>query len=45
MTVIKNVTASAAGRDSDLEAGSANEGITALQMLTCQMSEAALTAH
>lgn len=45
MTMIKKVIVSAAGRDSDLEAGSAHEGIIALQALTCLIKEATLTIH
>jgi len=43
--MIKNVIVDATGRDSDLEAGSAYEGIIAPQALTCLMKEATLTTH
>lgn len=45
MTVMKDVILSVTGRYSDLEAGSAPEGIRALQALTGLIKEAALTIH
>lgn len=45
MTMMKGVILSVAGRYSDLEAGSAPEGIRALQALTCLIKETALTIH
>lgn len=45
MTMVKDVILRVAGRYSDLEAGSAPEGIRALQALTCLVEEAALTTH
>ena len=45
MTMLKNVIVGAAGRHSDLEAGSAHEGIIALQALTCRIKEATLTIY
>lgn len=45
MTMIKNVTAGAAGRYSDLEAGSAHEGILALQTISCLIKETTPVIH